>query len=568
MRTIIVLLKRHVPSLGWAFAVCLAIGLLGQAILLVQPQYGGALIQAAQEGANALDPLMVLLTLLVANALLTMGQQVLIAKIGEGLARRIRGRLSHVFFALPVLNQESRPSGWYSQRIVSDVELVKRLPGQLASLVQSFFVLLGSFVALIFISPTTFVIGLGFGLLSLLFSVVASRPMSGYRKEVQEFLLRITVKTQEFALTNRVLRSYNAWNLAEKSLGVEIDDAAKAGFKLSLLAGFLSPISSILMQLANIGTILFASWQVAAGAMAFSDLVVFLMYFSYFSSSVSQFVGFISYAREAAVGDERIRDFESLAYPMGLASSPRHGEGSISPCPSFAFYRVSFCYPSSSNDSLSDASFIIPPGKVTALVGASGGGKTTCLGLMERFFSPVKGEILLDGVNLSDIPLGEYRDSIGFIDQSASLISGTVEDNLRLAKPSASRSDMENALDSVGLGDIPLDREVGERGLALSGGQRQRIALARTIIRNPKVLILDEPTSSLDGISEREIDCLLRSLFGGRTIVYAAHRLSSILSADWIVVLNEGKIEGQGIHHDLYESCLYYRRLIDSQSGI
>lgn len=567
MRTIIVLLKRHVPSLGWAFVACLALGLLGQIILLVQPQYGGALIQAAQEGANAFDPLIILLILLATSALLTMGQQVLIAKIGEGLAKRIRGRLSRSFFALSVLGQEARPSGWYSQRIVSDVELVKRLPGQLASLVQSLFVFFGSVVALVLISPMTFVIGLGFGLLSLLFSVVASRPMSGYRKEVQELLLRITVKTQEFALTNRVLRSYNAWSSAEKSLGVEIDAAAKAGFKLSLLAGFLSPISSVLMQLANIGTILFASWQVAAGAMAFSDLVVFLMYFSYFSSSVSQFVGFISYAREAAVGDERIRDFETLVHPRSLPSSCRK-EGSISPCPSFTFYRVSFCYPSSSNDSLNDASFSIPPGKVTALVGASGGGKSTCLGLMERFFSPSKGKILLDGIELSDIPLKEYRDSIGFIDQSASLISGTVEDNLRLAKPSASRFDMENALDSVGLGDIPLDRDVGERGLALSGGQRQRIALARTIIRNPKVLILDEPTSSLDGISEREVDCLLRNLFDGRTIIYAAHRLSSILSADWIVVLNEGKIEGQGMHHDLYQNCLYYRRLIDSQSEI
>lgn len=150
--------------------------------------------------------------------------------------------------------------------------MVKRLPGQLASLVQSLFVFFGSFVALVLISPMTFVIGLGFGLLSLLFSVVASRPMSGYRKEVQELLLRITVKTQEFALTNRVLRSYNAWSSAEKSLGVEIEAAAKAGFKLSLLAGFLSPISSVLMQLANIGTILFASWQVAAGAMAFPIL--------------------------------------------------------------------------------------------------------------------------------------------------------------------------------------------------------------------------------------------------------------------------------------------------------
>lgn len=147
MRTIIVLLKRYVPSLGWVFVACLALGLLGQIILLAQPQYGGALIQAAQEGANAFDPLIILLILLAASALLTMGQQVLIAKIGEGLAKRIRGRLSRSFFALSVLSQEARPSGWYSQRIVSDVELVKRLPGQLVSLVQSLFVFFGSFVA-------------------------------------------------------------------------------------------------------------------------------------------------------------------------------------------------------------------------------------------------------------------------------------------------------------------------------------------------------------------------------------------------------------------------------------
>ena len=157
MRTIIVLLKRYVPSLGWVFVACLALGLLGQIILLAQPQYGGALIQAAQEGANAFGPLIILLILLAASALLTMGQQVLIAKIG-GLAKRIRGRLSRSFFALSVLSQEARPSGWYSQRIVSDVELVKRLPGQLVSLVQSLFVFFGSFVALVLISPMTFVI--------------------------------------------------------------------------------------------------------------------------------------------------------------------------------------------------------------------------------------------------------------------------------------------------------------------------------------------------------------------------------------------------------------------------
>lgn len=547
--------------------LCLAVGMLGQIAMLLQPKYAETLIHASQSKADLTVPLAALVALLAGAALSAMIQQMLLAKMSEGMAEDIRSQLARSFFSLPVLTQESRSPGWYSQRISNDVDLVKRIPGQFISVVQSVFVMTLSFLVLVSISPATLVIGAGFGLLSILFSFVASRPISEYRKRVQESILSLTVKTQEFFLTNRILRSYNAWAAAEQSIISEVKNAAQAGYKLSLLNGFLSPISSVLMQVANIGTILFASWQVANGSMDFSKLVVFLMYFSYFSSSVTQSVNFISYLREAIVGIDRIAELEDFGGSY-FGKKEIYLEGPSIGAPSLHFSNVSFRYGDANDEVLSNVSFYVPAGKTTVLVGSSGGGKTTCLGLVEMFFSPAKGEIFYGETDISLMKKENLRGKIGYIDQSSSVISGTVRDNLKLGNRLASDSEMRKALDAVGLCGFGIDDKVGERGLSLSGGQRQRLSLARAIVKDPPLLVLDEPTSCLDGITEQEIDGLFKTLFKGKTIFYSAHRLSSILSADWVVVLNEGKVEGQGNHRDLYEKCPYYRKLIDSQMAI
>lgn len=568
MGSVICLVKKYSSGQVFWLAICLLLGISSQVVLLLQPNFGGRLIDAAQSGASTIEPFALLCFLFMANAVLTMAQQAAIAKASERLARGTRQRLLQKFFDLPVLMQEMHPGGWYSQRITSDVESIKKLPGQLVGFAQALLTLLCSMAALLAISPLTFLVGLAFGCLSFVFSACVSKPLIGFRLELQTRLTNLTTLIQEDALTGRMLRACNAWGRAFTRCGEESEKASRAGYKMALLSGFLSPVSTALMQLANIGTILLAAWQVAWGHLTFSALVVFLMYFSYFSSSVSQMTSFLSFVREARAGDDRLCEMESLK----TCSPVERGDSVPSDAPDrpigIEFRSVSFSYPGLESKALNDVSFSVPPGKMTAIVGASGGGKTSCIGLMEGFYSPSSGSVLFNGVDLRDIDLSDLRGAVGFVDQDSTIVSGTVSDNLKLSCQNLSQQTMRHVLDGVGLdlGRDPLDKDVGGLGRSLSGGQRQRLAVARAVAGNPRLLILDEPTSSLDGIAERDIDGLIRAQTGGATVVYSAHRLSSILAADWLVVLKDGRVKGQGPHEELYESCGYYRALIDAQA--
>lgn len=528
------------------------------------------MIAAVQNESPAFYIVAVLCVLLVLNAVLVMIQQALIGKISESAVRNARFRLSDVFFSLPVLSQESKPPGWYSQRIANDTELIKAITGQTITLVQSSIMLVGSTIALTAIAPTTFIIGVVFGLTSFFFTIFASRPILSLKERVQECSMSMTISLQESALAGRLLRACDAWEKAQNEFERYIKNSYHAGFKMALLNSCLSPVASALMQLANIGTILFGAYQVANGTLQFSDLVMFLMYFSSFSSAVSQISGVFAQVRQAEAGDKRISELEELFDPRDAdcekSEKPRK---EISDTPGISFDHVFFRYDDDGDDVLADVSFDIPSNKTTAIVGASGGGKTTCLGMVEGFYSPSRGRVLIDGMDIRALNIKDIRKVTGFIDQSSIAVSGTVRSNLQLNGQILTDKMMSDALDAVGLklSPLALDYNVGENGSALSGGQRQRLALARAMLGNPKILLMDEPTASLDGIAENEINQLLRRNLPETTIVYTAHRLSLILSADWIVVLKEGRVVGQGSHSALLDECPYYRKLIESQAA-
>lgn len=486
--------------------------------------------------------------------------------IGERTVKSTRINLLRVFFSLPVLIREEKSPAWYSQRITSDTDLIKAVPIQAIVLLQGVILLVGSTVALISVAPLTFVIGMAFGFASFAFSLCVSRPIKEIKTKIQEASLSMTIEIQESATAGRVLQAYNAWENAEQTLSSRAQEAYSYGFKLSLMSGLLAPISSVLMQLANIGTILFGAYQVANGALSFSGLVVFLMYFSSFSSSVTQISGVISTLREAEAGDCRIRQLSEMEESCEQCKNERPRVGRrLQYC--IRFDQVEFAY----KDKLviDDATFEIPEGKTTALVGGSGGGKTTCLGLIEGFFVPTNGTIYIYDQAISSENISELRSQVGFVDQGSTILSGTVKDNLLLGRNHGASTDEEllHVLKSVGLPSDRsfLDRDVGKTGSALSGGQKQRLAIARALLLEPKILLMDEPTANLDGIAESEIDALLENYFSSTTVVYTAHRLSQIINADWIVVLHQGKVVGQGEHLHLMDACPYYRSLVESQ---
>jgi len=220
---------------------------------------------------------------------------------------------------------------------------------------------------------------------------------------------------------------------------------------------------------------------------------------------------------------------------------------------------------------LRGVSFSVPRGARVALVGPSGAGKSTTLSLIERFYDPSGGAILLDGKDIRGLDRATLRARLGYVEQDAPTLAGTIADNLRLAAPTASDADCERVLREVNLGEVlersPLGIEapVGESGVMLSGGERQRLAIARTLLAAAPILLLDESTSSLDGLNEQRMRDAIDAVATGRTLVVIAHRLSTVVDSDHIVVLDHGRVAGQGTHEELLDTTPLYRELARHQ---
>ncbi|MCL4109375.1 UNVERIFIED_CONTAM: hypothetical protein GTU68_033200 [Idotea baltica] len=237
------------------------------------------------------------------------------------------------------------------------------------------------------------------------------------------------------------------------------------------------------------------------------------------------------------------------------------------------FENVSFSY-EEGNEVLHDISFDAPKGSVTALVGSSGSGKSTIAGLAATFMVPDNGKVLLDGIDLSTVSLESYRQNLGVVLQDDFLFEGTIRENVLFPRPNASNEEVQNAVEAAYVNEFTdrfddgLDTLIGERGVKLSGGQRQRIAIARAILTNPKIIILDEATSNLDTESESLIQKSLAELMRGRTTFVIAHRLSTIRKADQILVIEQGRIAEQGTHDELIEKEGRYYALFTYQARI
>ena len=457
---------------------------------------------------------------------------------------------------LPITYYDANRTGTLVSRIMSDVEGIRNLVGTgLMEFVGSLLTALLSFVILLRISPKMTL--LSFGILGL-FSLALRRVFAMQRVIYHErsvIVADITGRLTESLAGARVVKGYRAEDRESNQFATSVRKLLKSYMKSITATSTMSLCSTAVVGLVGSLVMFLGARQMLGGKLSLGNYVTYNVFLAYLIAPAFQLVSLGTQISEAIAGVDRTREVlsekEEDSDPRRIYHfKPQELDGHI------AFDKVSFSY-EADKPVLHEISFEAPPGTVTALVGPSGSGKSTIISLVSAFHNPVSGTILVDGVDLTTVALGSFRSHLGLVLQESFLFDGTIHDNVAFARPDATTEEVIEAsriarVDEFaqrfpeGYGTI-----VGERGVKLSGGQRQRISIARAILANPKILILDEATSSLDSESEALIQEGLSYLMRGRTTFVIAHRLSTIRRADQILVIEDGMIRERGTHSEL-----------------
>ncbi len=368
----------------------------------------------------------------------------------------------------------------------------------------------------------------------------------------------------------KLIKAFGAEELEIERFARKHEAYIQAVLELQKLSIFSGGISGLLLPTTSLLVFLYGGHLVITGGMTLGDLIAFSAYLIRAFGPVQGLLGLYVQLQRAQISLQRV--FELMA----LEPEVKEKEGAISPeniKGEVEFEEVSFEY-EPGKPVLQNVSFRVPEGTTVAIVGPSGMGKTTLIDLLLRFYDPQKGSIKIDGIDLRDLKIQFLRDHIGVVGQETFLFHATIEENIRYGKSNASREEVIRAAQAAYIHDfiesLPQKYEtiVGERGVRLSGGERQRVAIARAILKSPRILILDEATSSLDWMSEQHVRTMLAELMRGRTTIIVTHRLSSIQNAHQILVIHEGQIVQRGIHEDLLKVEGLYRQLYEAEAQI
>src|SRR3984893_13969263 len=503
------------------------------------------------------------LTSFTLTQLLSKSAQKMITELRRQVQAHI-GRLSVSFY-------DANKTGVLVSRIMSDVEGVRNLIG--TGLVEFVGGLMTAIFALVYLIHTSVTMtALAFGIL-LVFAVGINkafktiRPIFRARPKINA---EVTGRLTESLGGVRVVKGYHAEEREENvfSAGVQrlLDNVLKTLTATSLMslsgAGLMGLVSALIME--------FGGHKVLSGSMTLGQFFAFNVFLGLLVAPVFQIVAIGTQITEAITGLERTRE---ILNETQEDADPRRTVALDRITGYVAMEDVSFAY-DSRKEVLHEVSFRSEPGTVTALVGPSGAGKSTIIGLIAAFYVPKGGRVLVDGVDLATVKLDSYRTQLGVVLQETFLFDGTIRENVAFARPDASEDEIMAACRIARVDEFAesfekkYDTVVGERGVKLSGGQKQRVSIARAILADPRILILDEATSSLDSESEALIQEGLRYLMRGRTTFVIAHRLSTIRRAEQILVVEDGRIVEHGTHDSLYELQGRYYDLYTRQHGI
>lgn len=543
----------------------------GSALTLVVPQSIKKLIDALSTagGSDALnDALKMLLTLCVGVAILGFLRAWLYVYAGERVVARLRRALFSRLLAREIGFFDQERTGDLISRLSADTGVLQNaVTANLSMTLRFLLQALGS-VAVLFWTSTR----LTFLMLAMVpFAAVGVAAFARYvrklSKKTQDALASASTVAEEVFANVRTVRSFAREHSENDRYGTSVGDALALGRKLAFAYGSFQGVGTI-AAFASISLVLwYGGHLVMRGGLSVGTLTSFMLYTFYLSFSLAALAGLYGDYQKAIGASQRV--FQLLAQDASMSSGPRTIEHVVG---RLRFEAVVFSYPSRPDVRvLRGIDLTLEPGKVVALVGPSGGGKSTVAQLASRFYDPSGGHISLDGVDIRELEAAWLRKHIGLVAQEPVLFAMSLAENIRYGRYDATDAEVTlaataaNAHDFITALPSGYDTEVGERGVRLSGGQRQRIAIARALLKDPKILLLDEATSALDAESEHLVQEALERLMKGRAVMVIAHRLSTVKNADLVVVIDHGQIVESGSHAALVEADGLYRRLLDRQ---
>jgi ATP-binding cassette, subfamily B, bacterial MsbA len=528
----------------------------------------GASLHATPGDLNRIA--LVLFAVFVVQALFNFVRVFQLGYVGEAVVADLRKALFGHLMTLSIRFFENRRIGEITSRLTSDIGTVQSAVSQaVAQLINQSIQLLGGVIVLFVISPQLTLVMLAVLPAVIVATAVFGRRLRRISTAFQDEVAEANASAEEAIAGIRIVQSFTAERHERERYRDKIDASFASAIRRARVRAWFIPTVIMSMSL-GIGVVLwYGGQQALAGSLAPGTLITFLLLTVLVAGAIGSFTGLYSQMMEAIGASRRI--FELLDtgsdLPEPATPSPWHDvRGAV------RFEGVRFRYGERGDEWVLDGIDLeVRPGEVIALVGPSGAGKTTMVTLLPRFFDPTEGRVLVDGIDLRDLATRDLRRRIGIVPQETLLFSGTLRENVRYGRPDAGDDEIVEACRAANahgfITSFPdgYDTVVGERGVKLSGGQRQRVAIARALLKDPRILILDEATSSLDGESEALVQAALERLMVGRTTFVIAHRLSTVVGADRIIVIDGGRIVEQGSHDELLRAGGLYRDLYRTQ---
>ncbi|MCD1163519.1 ABC transporter ATP-binding protein [Peribacillus frigoritolerans] len=564
-RQFIRLVQQTKPSkLMIGIALALSLGTTGVALLV--PLFTKNLINDFSVSSLNAERITLLVLAIIVQALASGFSIYLLNRIGQSVVAGIRDQLWKKLLVLPVSYFDDHPSGETVSRMTNDTTVVKGLISEhLSNFVTGIISIVGSMIVLFVLDWKMTLLMFTAIPLSVLILMPLGKKMHKISKGMQDETASFTAVLQQVLTEIRLVKASNAEALEYQHGQKGIQKLFQFGLKEAKIQALIAPLMSFVMMALLVLILGYGGMRVSSGALTAGALVAFIMYFFQIIMPMAQLASFFTQFQKATGATERIISILDSVEEEDAKQPVQNMSQSIS------VDHLNYSY-NNGEQVLKDISFNVEAGKVTAIVGPSGSGKTTLFSLFERFYKPQEGSISIGGTSINDFTLLSWRSQIGYVSQESPIVSGTIRDNICYG---INRDITDEELNQVAkmayadqfISELPngYDTEVGERGMKLSGGQRQRIAIARAFLRNPKILMLDEATSSLDSKSEKVVQQALNHLMKGRTTIVIAHRLSTVIGSDQIIFLEKGKITGSGTHKELYNTHSLYREFAEQQ---